>query len=142
GTGAAILQSGPTYVQSGCSLKPRSPVRSQGSEGRNVGAGDTQAATTTGPNQPGAPQTVSLKPYALNSDDSCALFIWYFTALRSGSVSFSGTAEGRLLAESPGSLRLLSLLGGAPRDPGQVASGANQGGQITAPIATAADSQV
>jgi hypothetical protein len=129
GPGAAILQTGPTYIPGACDFDPRALARTPLQE-----AG-------TGAQQPGQPLAVSLEAYNRANRNWCALFLWTFTALRSGSLSFAGTAEGRLM-QTPSPMRLLSLLGDGPARPAQAADTPAQGDAISAPIATAADTQV
>ncbi len=129
GPGTAILRTGPTYLQGACDFSPRATSRT------------TLQQLQGGTQPPGQPLAVSLEPYTRDNTSWCALFVWTFTALRSGSLSFTGTAEGRL-AEAPSRVRLLSLLGDTPGRLGQAAGAAGTGDQISAPIATAADTQV
>lgn len=127
GSGVVLLRSGP--VAQPCDLQATPAAR-------------LPAPTTAGPEAAAPAAPVQLRPYG-DRQGSCALFFWEFTALRSGSLSFSGTAEGRRQAmmQSGGALRLLSA-GESASLRGQVAGPPGAGDEVSAPITTATDVRV
>ncbi len=144
GSGSVLFRSGP--VVRPCDLEatafvatpsPTSLVSQQVVLTPIPSAGQEVARPRGGERAP----TVQLRPYGTTG--SCAVFAWEFTALRSGSLAFSGTVEGRRQPpwQSGAALRLLSTGGAAPLlDQVAVSPGADD--EVSAPITTATDVRV
>jgi hypothetical protein len=142
GAGVALLRDGPTPSNSpGCDLRA-TPAQRQAAEreaiNRALGIGAPAQADPSG-RRTGDPASVSL---AARGDDprQCALFFWTFTALRSGALSFTGTARGRQTETVLRPLGRLAGLGAAR--PQQVQPPPPETGVVSAPITTAADVQI
>jgi hypothetical protein len=119
GPGVALLRDGPSARSPGCDLRP-TPSEPSGQ-------------------RPGEPFSVTLEPRGVDQGQ-CALFRWTFTALRSGALSFTGTATGR---QTEAVLRPLGRLAGpvAARAQ-QVQPPPPDVGVVSAPVTTAADVQI
>ena len=142
GSGEVLLRSGPQVTQtgqSGCDLATRPAARPPATSPTPGPAG---APTGPGPAGPtgaqAAARPVELQPFG--AGNNCALFQWQFTALRGGTLAFSGTAEGRLAGRPA---RLLARAAAAPAAlPTERATAQVEGTEVTAPVSTATDLQI
>ena len=142
GSGTVLLRSGPLVRTGGCNLEAPSGAAQRATPTTAGGTAAAQAAEQ--PAAPTGPSQVELAPYRPVGPGNCALFEWQYTAVRSGSLSFSGTAEGRLQEAGRTNMgpRLLSRSEGellAQEAPPGIDS---SGETVSAPVVTASDAEI